>query len=345
MKKSIVVLLMAMCCALSLNALTPLPESPGHISLLERLGIDMDSLYWMGDTVRQDDFGYYAIDKEKPALLGKIYPFGQLEDPDDEADMGIYSIAGVKQYKTMALVLFSIEHGDGSHQELAAYDPHGELVDFIDMGYWHDWRGYSIDDTPESDIQVVNNTFMTLDDEGFALHIVDEVFDIHDTDQRATNCKGRGEKVVHYAYDGMNGFELQGFEYSHEGMYVAQRYEHDDIRNLRYWSMNDTQVFERLNEIAANHAATREVPDDLYDDIDGELHEAVADMLWSRTKPLMQWLYGHRDDANNHLQAIVIVCFVSGRVDYDAILAALKGSDVAQQVRDYASHLLDGWQQ
>ncbi|MBR5728295.1 MAG: hypothetical protein IKX39_06560, partial [Muribaculaceae bacterium] len=100
MKKNIVVLLLAMCCALSVSAFTPLPESPGHIRLLERLGIHMDSLYWMGDTVRMEDFGYYAIDKEKPALLGKVHGFGELEN-DEEADMGIYSIAGVKQYETV----------------------------------------------------------------------------------------------------------------------------------------------------------------------------------------------------------------------------------------------------
>ena len=47
--------------ALSLSARTPLVDSPGHIRMLERLGIHMDSLYWMGDTVTLEDFGYYPI--------------------------------------------------------------------------------------------------------------------------------------------------------------------------------------------------------------------------------------------------------------------------------------------
>lgn len=344
MKKNIVVMLVAMCCALSVSAFTPLPESPGHIRLLERLGIHMDSLYWMGDTVRQADFGYVQINDEKPALLGKVHGFGELE-ADEEADMGIYSIAGVKQYqKVMALVLYSVEHGDGSHQELAAYHPRGELVDFINMGYWHDWMGYNMDDDPASDVEVVTNTFMTLDDEGFALHIVDEVFDIHEREQSPQNRKGRAEKVVYYAYDGMNGFELQGFDYTHDGLYVAQRYAHDDIRNLRYYPLTDTKVFDRLNEIAAQHAVTREEPDDYFDDIDGEIQDIVSNMIWYRPKSFMQWLYRHRDDPNNHLTAIATMCFVSGRCDIGPVLSVLKGKDVAK-VRKYVSHLLDGWQE
>ena len=343
MKKYHVLLMVAMCYTLSLSAFTPLPESPGHIRMLERLGIDMDSLYWMGDTVRLSDFGYYAIDKEKPVLLGKVHGFGELEN-DDEADMGIYSIAGVKQYQTvMALVLYSVEHGDGSHQELAAYHPRSGLVDFINMGYWHDWNGYNIDEDPESDVQVVTNTFMTLDDEGFALHIVDEVFDIHEREQSPQNRKGRAEKVVHYAYDGMNGFELLGFEFTHDGLYVEERYAHDDIHNLRYSPMNDTKVFGRLNEIEATHATTREESDDYFDDVDGEMQDVVMDLMYSRTKSFMLWLYQHRNDPDNHLKAIATMSIVSGRVDYDVVLDALKGSDLAK-VRDYASHLLDGWE-
>lgn len=33
-------LTLAVCCALSLSAFTPLPEAPGHIRMLERLGIN-----------------------------------------------------------------------------------------------------------------------------------------------------------------------------------------------------------------------------------------------------------------------------------------------------------------
>lgn len=343
MKKIHVLLLVAMCCALSVSAFTPLPESPGHIRMLEGLGIHMDSLYWMGDTVTLEDFGYYPIDDEKTALLGKVWGFGEFEDPDIEADMGIYSIAGVKQYQTvMALVLYSVEHGDGSHQELAAYDPRGELVDHIDMGYWRDWHGCTIDDDPASDVSIFTNSYLTFTDQGFALHIIDEVYDINDHEQTAENRKGWAVKVVRYAYDGLDGLRLQGIDFTHEGLFVADRYAHDDIRNLRYWPLNDTKVFDRLNEIAANHAATREVPDDLFDDIDGELQEAVSDMLWSRTKPFMRWLYRHRNAPDNHLKSITTMCFVSGRVDYDAILAVLNTPDLAK-VREYASHLLDGW--
>ncbi|MBR5728137.1 MAG: hypothetical protein IKX39_05745, partial [Muribaculaceae bacterium] len=286
--------------------------------------------------------GYYAIDKEKPALLGKVHGFGELEN-DEEADMGIYSIAGVKQYETvMALVLYSAEHGDGSHQELAAYHPRGELVDHINMGYWSDWNGCNIDDDPASDISIITNSFLTFTDDGFDLHVVDEVYDINDHERLAENRKGSAVKVVHYAYDGMNGFKLQGIDFSHEGLFVADHYAHDDIRDLRYWPLSDTNVFDRINELAALHDATREVPDDCFDDLDDKLQIAVSDMLWGRTKAFMQWLYWHRNDENNHLKYIVTMNFVSGRDDIESVLAVLNTPDVAK-VREYVSHLLDGW--
>ena len=343
MKKNIVVLLLAMCCALSVSAFTPLPESPGHIRMLERLGIRMDSLYWMGDTVTQADFGYFQINDEKPALLGKVHGFGEFEDPDMEADMGIYSIAGVKQYQTaMTLILYSVEHGDGSTQELAAYHPRGELVDYINMGYWYEWNGCNIDDDPASDISIITNSFLTFTDDGFDLHVVDEVYDINDHERLAENRKGSAVKVVHYAYDGMNGFKLQGIDFTHEGLFVANHYENDDIRDLRYWPLSDTNVFDRINELAALHDATREVPDDCFDDIDDALQTIVSQRLDCAAKPFMQWLYRHRNDKNNHLESIVIMNFVSGHDDYEAVLDVLNTPDLAP-VREYASHLLDGW--
>ncbi len=329
--------------ALSLSARTPLVDSPGHIRMLERLGIHMDSLYWMGDTVTLEDFGYYPINDEKPALLGKVWGFGEFEDPDIEADMGIYSIAGVKQYETvMALVLYSVEHGDGSHQELAAYHPRGELVDHINMGYWHDWSGFNIDDDPPSDISIITNSFLTFTDDGFDLHAIDEVYDIDDHERLAENRKGRAVKVVHYAYNGMDGFKLLGIDFDHEGLFFADHYAHDDIRDLRYWPLSDTNVFDRINELAAQHAATREVPDDLFDDVDDALQTIVSQRLGSSAKPFMQWLYWHRNDENNHLKPIVIMNFVSGLDDYEAVLSVLNPPDLAK-VREYASHLLDGW--
>lgn len=344
-KANLLMLLVAMVIsALSLSARTPLVDSPGHIRMLERLGIRMDSLYWMGDTVTQADFGYVQINDEKPALLGKVHGFGEFEDPDMEADMGIYSIAGVKQYQTaMTLILYSVEHGDGSTQELAAYHPRGELVDYINMGYWYEWNGYNMDDEPASDVSINTNSYLTFTDDGFDLHITDEVYDINDFERLAKNCKGRAVKVVHYAYDGMDGFKLLGIDFYHEGMFIADYYAYTDISDLRYYPMTDTKVFDRLNEIAAHHAATREVPDDYFDDLDDKLQIAVSDMLWGRTKAFMQWLYWHRNDENNQLKYIVTMNFVSGRDDIESVLAVLSTPDVAK-VRKYVSHLLDGWQ-
>ena len=239
-------------------------------------------------------------------------------------------------------MLYSVEHGDGSHQELAAYHPRGELVDHINMGYWHDWSGFNIDDDPPSDISIITNSFLTFTDDGFDLHAIDEVYDIDDHERLAENRKGRAVKVVHYAYNGMDGFKLLGIDFDHEGLFFADHYAHDDIRDLRYWPLSDTNVFDRINELAAQHAATREVPDDLFDDVDDALQTIVSQRLGSSAKPFMQWLYWHRNDENNHLKPIVIMNFVSGLDDYEAVLSVLNTPDLAK-VREYASHLLDGW--
>ena len=339
--KHLLTMAMMVVAALAANAATPVYS----LGFLSKVGVDVSQLYRLPNHVdlSQDDIPYYLMEDKVHPLLDQVRHFSYYYDETEDGMEGGYSIAGVRDYgDERVLVLYSVEYGDGADVELASYNSLGQLVDFVDLGYWRDGAGYSTDDDPASDVWIYKTTTMDLpNDSQIVVHVEEKVLPIGLAEWTDADVLGRVDKTIRYRYNSLGQLYLDGIKSTHSGLYVENDHRFEDIRDLRYYPVSQYERIDKLNEMAVRPDVLKDMASEEYSSADYELHSVASDMIQTNSIQVMIWLGRHRE---NNLNKVFAQCARSGLIDVGMLRSEIKKKAPNPAYRNYIGRLLDQWQ-
>lgn len=325
-------------------ALVALSVHGAEFMFLNRLGIDERQLSLMAGHYTLDEASnYYPLESRQViALLDEVIHWQYWMDQD--LAEGGRSIEGIRPLpEDFTLVLFSTESGDGSTQEMAVYDKDGLITDYVNMGYWSGWNGYSIDDDPESEAQVTWTTKFCFQDERHFIVERTETSAIW-IDGNMANVKPMGQMVKSFQYmvDGAGHLTLTGITRHVEGEVIGKHYRFDDLSHITMYPTSDATRLDRLESLITSDDVAADInraitDSDYYSDAAYQLKQAVWTLSEENPQQLFYWLYAHRN--TEHLSGILRENIDSG-VQYGPLLLHEANYISNPEVKAYILQLL-----
>lgn len=324
-------------------ATIPVPHMVNGYGFLQFNGIDVSKLNILDGTftIGEDTELYPLENKQLIALLDDVRHMDYYINGDGRE--GGYSIAGVHDNEYFSIVVYSIEYGDGGCIEMGLYDDNGKLWDFLDLGYWYDFLGCNLDDSPESDAVIHFDTSLTFNqDHTFTLNITGEMRPIHDVNSQS-NLMGTMTKTVQYGYKDLRYFELKGIDVTYSNPVMEQFFPFTDLANLRY--VPKSEVFgniDTLNDLIVREDIAADLNKEDYSEAQYMISQTLTQWLVMDTETVFSWLNYHHQPDKHHVMPFVENCYKGGIVDPGMINYTIEKFKRAN-IKNYATRLLQQW--
>lgn len=322
---------------------TPIPHQINGYRFLCYHGVDVSKLKIIDGTFTiEENTELYPLEGEQLiALLDDVRHMDYYINGDGRE--GVYSIAGVHDNGFFSIVVYSIEYGDGGCIEMGIYDDNGKLWDFLDLGYWKDFRGCNLDDSPASDAIIHFNTTLTFnEDHTFTLNITGEMHPINDMPTQS-NLMGTMTKTVQYGYKDLRYFKLKGIDVKYSNPIMEQFFPFADIDNLQY--VPKSEVYDKLgtlNELIAREDIASDIHNEEYSEANYMINHTIWRWLEMDTENMFTWLSYHHDPVKDHVMPFVEDCCMNGVADLGMIEHVVSKID-NHQVKNFAEAILNNW--
>ena len=322
---------------------TPIPHQINGYGFLRYHGVDVSKLNIIDGTFTiGEDTELYPLEGEQLiALLDDVRHMDYYLNGDGRE--GSYFIAGVHDNGFFSIVVYTVEYGDGGCIEMGIYDDNGKLWDFLNLGYWGDFRGCNLDDSPESDAIIHLNTTLTFyQDHTFTLNINGEMRPINDVPTQS-NLKGTMTKTVQYGYKDRRYFELKDIDVKYSNPIMERFFPFADIDNLQYAPKSEVyDKLDTLNELIVRDDIASDIHNEEYSEANYMITQTLSQCLEMNTETVFTWLSYHHDPVKDHVMPFVKDCCMDGVADLGMIEDAISEFE-NNRVKNFAETTLNKW--